>query len=153
MSAQSYTNRRRVLAEASLLKTEYPGNVGYRNFLTATIDCEQTFENTFYKDICGCSFTNRGRGKYPPYIPPYIPPQPPPRIEVLSGGNSTTNSFLILSGGYADTDSDTIFSGGQPPIVIVISEITGGDSNTNSLLIFSGGTSHTESLQIFSGGS
>lgn len=59
MSAQCYTNKRRILAEASLVKTVYPGRVEYTNKLSATINCNQNFQPLLYKDICKCGFNGR----------------------------------------------------------------------------------------------
>jgi hypothetical protein len=98
MSAQAYTNKRRILAEASLLKTVYPGQVGVKNTLAATIDCTQTLQPLLYKDICGCGFD--GRGNPPPIVPPS------PIISAINGGTSGTginNVALWISGSTSGT--------------------------------------------------
>ena len=136
MSAQSYTNKKRILAEASLRKTVYPGRVGFKNTLSATIDCNQSFEPLVYKDICGCGFTGRG----------IIPPQPIPPIiciNTLSGGESNTVAYIFVDGNCYS--SCNIFSGGSSSTSIncpnsVIQELiySGGSSSTNSMNILSG---------------
>lgn len=60
MSAQAYTNKRRVLAEASLLKVQYPVSVAFTNTLVPTINCNQNFQPIQYKDICPCAFNGYG---------------------------------------------------------------------------------------------
>jgi len=98
MSAQAYTNKRRILAEASLLKTVYPGRVGMKNTLSATIDCTQSFQPIEYTDICGCRFT--GRGNPPPIVPPS------PIITAINGGTSRTgieNVALWMDGDSSGT--------------------------------------------------
>jgi hypothetical protein len=103
MSAQAYTNKRRILAEASLLKTVYPGRVGVKNTLAATIDCTQSFQSIEYTDICGCKFDGRGISLARPAIV----------VTFITGGNSTSNIPDILSGGFSSTQSFQIFSGGS----------------------------------------
>jgi len=138
MSAQAYTNKRRILAEASLLKTVYPGRVGVKNTLSATIDCNQSFQSIEYKDICGCKFNGRGNP------PPIVPPVPPiVCVDTLSGGGSNTLAYIIYDGNCQV--SCTIFSGGNASTdincpVSIVQEIiyNGGSSSTNSMNILSG---------------
>ena len=103
MSAQAYTNKRRILAEASLLKTVYPGRVGVKNILAATIDCTQSFQPIEYNDICGCGFDGRGIPSATPVIV----------VTLITGGTSISNIPSILSGGSSSTQSFQIFSGGS----------------------------------------
>jgi hypothetical protein len=139
MSAQAYINRKRVLAEASLLKTVYPGRVEYTNKLSATINCNSNFNNIDYYDICECKFNGRGN---PPVRP--LPPTPPiVCINTLSGGGSNTIGYIIYDGNCYSS----------------CSILTGGNSNTqincvNSTIqsiIYDGGSSGTNSLVILSG--
>jgi hypothetical protein len=118
----------------------YPGRVGFKNNLSATIDCNQSFESIDYKDICGCTFN--GRGIIPsttssPIVPPII------CINTLSGGDSNTFAYIIYDGNCYS--SCNIFSGGNSSTSIncpnsVIQEIiySGGSSSTNSMNILSG---------------
>lgn len=64
MSAQSYTNKRRILAEASVTKTMYPQRVTYNNPILATRGCTPNFNNISYTTICACPFNGR-IGRYP----------------------------------------------------------------------------------------
>ena len=58
MSAQAYTNRRRILAEAAVLKVQYPKYIATKNNLTAAIDCNQNYSELVYKDNCvKCIYT------------------------------------------------------------------------------------------------
>jgi hypothetical protein len=52
MSAQGYTNKRRILAEASLLKVQYPTYIASKNTLSASIDCDLNYQAIVYTDIC-----------------------------------------------------------------------------------------------------
>lgn len=52
MSTQSYINRRRTIAEASITKVEYPKGVSSINRLSSTINCDPNFERIIYKEIC-----------------------------------------------------------------------------------------------------
>ena len=61
MSTQSYTNKRRIIAEASVLKIQYPKFIAVKNQLSPTIDCNQTYDTLVYKDICMCKFTGYGK--------------------------------------------------------------------------------------------
>ena len=61
MSAQGYTNKRRILAEASVLKVQYPKYVASKNTVSATIDCDSNYQAITYKDICSCKFTGYGK--------------------------------------------------------------------------------------------
>lgn len=60
MSSQAYTNRIRILAEASLTKTQYPANMISDNKLSATINCSPNFSILTYPYICPCTPNNRG---------------------------------------------------------------------------------------------
>ena len=96
MSAQSYTNKRRVLAEASALKVQYPVSVAFTNTLVPTINCNQTFQTLVYTDICACSFNGRGT----------LRPTPSLNVTSIDGGNSETgveNVSLMFDGGNAET--------------------------------------------------
>ena len=137
MSAQSYTNRKRILAEASLLKTMYPGRVGVKNTLAATIDCTQSFQPIEYTDICGCEFDGRGR------IDPYVVPPPIVCVNTLTAGNSNTLTYITYDGNCYN--SCNILSGGNVNTTIncpisIVQEIiySGGSSSTNSMNILSG---------------
>ena len=60
MSAQAYTNRRRILAEASVLKVQYPVRVAVTNTLVPTINCNQNFQPIQYNEVCMCVFNGYG---------------------------------------------------------------------------------------------
>jgi hypothetical protein len=101
MSAQGYTNRRRVLAEVGVQKVQYKKFIAVnRNPLAATINCDPNFSPIVYKDICMCPFNGYG-----PSIP--SPPQP----STYDGGNYATQSSNILDGGSSATNSTNVLSG------------------------------------------
>jgi len=60
MSSQAYTNRIRVLAEASVIKVQYPGRIATDNKLSAAINCSPNFTTITYPFICPCAPNNRG---------------------------------------------------------------------------------------------
>jgi hypothetical protein len=96
MSAQAYTNKRRVLAEASALKVQYKKNVAFTNSLVSTVNCNQTFQTLAYIDICSCPFNGKGT----------IQPIPLPNIVSINGGNSGTavgDVSLWFDGGNSGT--------------------------------------------------
>ena len=96
MSSQSYTNRIRILAEASTIKAQYPGRMLSENKILATVNCSLNFNPIVYTDICRSCVT------YPPAnlsIPRY------------SGGNSSTQSYIVLDGGNSTTNTSNILSG------------------------------------------
>jgi hypothetical protein len=101
MSAQCYTNKRRILAEASLRKVQYPGSIGLNNHpLYASINCKPDFSELVYLIKLCCVRT-------------YSTEKPPIRIIILEGGRSTTLSLDIVDGGNALTDSYDIIDGGN----------------------------------------
>jgi hypothetical protein len=96
MSSQSYTNRIRILAEASATKVQYPRQIATDNRLSATINCSRNFSPIVYLDICrNCILfliSNLGMPRY-------------------SGGNASTQSYIVLDGGNGETNSSNILSG------------------------------------------
>jgi len=48
-SAQCYTNKQRVMSEASVRKTQYPGSIALNNNpMYASINCNPIFNNLIY---------------------------------------------------------------------------------------------------------
>lgn len=99
MSAQSYTNKRRILAEASVVKAQYMKSVAVnKNSIYATINCLPNFQPITYIPTCSCPFD--GRGLSTPL------PQIPPTITAIDGGSSGTglgNVSLWIDGDNAET--------------------------------------------------
>uniref|UniRef100_A0A6C0EQA5 Uncharacterized protein n=1 Tax=viral metagenome TaxID=1070528 RepID=A0A6C0EQA5_9ZZZZ len=61
MSAQSYTNKRRILAETSVLKTQYNKGVTVNNnSIYATVNCNPNFQIITYTPACKCPFNGEG---------------------------------------------------------------------------------------------
>lgn len=60
MSSQAYTNRIRILAEASAIKVQYPSSIASDNRLSATINCSPNFTTIIYPFVCPCAPNNRG---------------------------------------------------------------------------------------------
>lgn len=138
MSAQSYTNKRRVLAEASLRKVQYPGNIALNNNpILATRNCSPDFQSLIYKPICGCEFNGRG-------IPPVRPPiNPTVCINILSGGGAGTIAYILYDGNCLGSCS--IFSGGNSTTSINC------QNSPIFEIIYDGGTSSTNTMNILSG--
>lgn len=116
MSTQAYTNKRRVLAEAGNRKVQYPGKVATNvNPIYATINCSANFQQLTYRDICGCSFTNRGV----PIVPPEPTPPEPPAFTALDGQDANTGLgdveywFDGGNSGTAQGDATYWFDGGS----------------------------------------
>ena len=135
MSAQAYTNRRRILAEASIVKVQFPKGVASHNKLTPTINCNQSFENIVYTPVCVCPFNGYGNA--------YIPPQPPPLICIptYDGGYSTTESGIVYDG--ASIGNYPILSGGAladgcANVYVLEEKYDGGNIATNSPNILPG---------------
>ena len=135
MSAQAYTNRRRILAEVGVPKVQYKKFIAQnRNPLAATINCNPDFRTLQYKDVCMCPFNGYG-----PYVP--IPPTPPPIcIPTYDGGISTTNANIIFSGSSSiSIPTLPILEGGIQP------------SNNTTEQIYDGGISTTSAGTVLTG--
>lgn len=99
MSTQAYTNKRRILAEASLRKVQYPGSIGLNNTpLYASINCNPDFNELTYSAKTCCTKVGSA---------------PPGLSSILDGGNGRTLSTIVLNGGNATTNSNEIFDGGN----------------------------------------
>jgi hypothetical protein len=148
MSVQAYTNKRRILAEASLRKTQYPGSIGLNNNpLYATINCNSDFTNLVYL-INRCCVKNTIH----PII--VIPP-------TLGSGGASTNPTSSLSGGDASTSSTTILSGGDagrnpyvqsPSSTLLSGKARGGDAFSQPSKSLIGGGASTNATTTASGG-
>lgn len=104
MSAQCYINKRRVLAEASLRKTQYPGSIGVNNNpIYASINSKPDFTELLY-------IINRCCVKF---HQSYSEPITPKIFLILKGGRSTTMSNGIIDGGNTLTNSYDIIDGGN----------------------------------------
>ena len=105
-SAACYTNRRRVLAEASVTKVQYPGRVATNNDTILSVrNCSPDYDIMNYVTTKPCCVS--------PIVVPPEPPQPPVISGILDGGNFTTQSMNILDGGNYATESTTILDGGN----------------------------------------
>jgi hypothetical protein len=106
MSAQCYTNKRRILAEASLRKTQYPGSIGLNNNpLYASINCKPNFTELVYLINRCCTKVIR--------LP--LPTKEP--LLVISGGNAFSFSNGTVSGGGAGTVPTETVEGGNSSTV------------------------------------
>ena len=55
MNAQCYTNKKRILAEASVRKVQYPGSIGLNNNpIYSAINCKPDFNNLNYVSKVCC---------------------------------------------------------------------------------------------------
>jgi hypothetical protein len=69
MSAQSYINRKRIIADASITKIEYPKGVSSINRLSSTINCDPNFQRIVYNEICRPCIYNPKPALAPPVVP------------------------------------------------------------------------------------
>ncbi len=101
-SAACYTNKRRVIAEASLTKVQYPQQIAVQNTLLPTENCSRNFSSVIYYTHIVCR-TNCNK---------YYPPQP---IfgSIIDGGSGLSEYTTILDGGSGTTESTTILDGGN----------------------------------------
>lgn len=145
MSAQCYTNKRRILAEASLRKTQYPGSVGLNNNpIYASINCKPDFSKLVYliKVCCIKRKTN------------ILPTEE--ILLILGGGGASSFSTSIVSGGGASTIATEIISGGNASGTAFGDNnsdiVSGGGASSVSTAIVSGGGASTMATEIVSGG-
>lgn len=103
-SAACYTNKRRILAQASVTKVQYPGRIAVNNdSIFSVINCNSDYDTIDYITTKPCCVS-----------PIVVPPQPPPSFsDILDGGNYITESTDILDGGNYTTESGTILDGGN----------------------------------------
>ena len=101
MSAQCYTNKRRVLAEASLRKTQYPGSIGLNNNpIYASINCNPDFTKLTYL-INRCCIRNINKS---------LPAEEV--LLILGAGGANSESTATVSGGGAFSIATETVSGG-----------------------------------------
>lgn len=134
MSAQAYINKRRILAEASLVKAQYTKGLAVnRNSIYASRNCIPTFQKLAYNPACKCPFN--GRGIYPPLAVPIFK-------FGADGGNANTNINDVdywLDGGNAGTSKvDIPISGGEAGLPIYYN---GGNAFTSGVGGIDGGQS------------
>jgi len=102
MSAQCYTNKRRILAEASVTKTQYPGSIGLNNNpIYASINCNPNFNELAYL-IKLCCFRSNPIQKSEPQNTLLILDGLHSRIVplgILDASNALTFSYEIIDGG------------------------------------------------------
>jgi hypothetical protein len=149
MSAQCYTNRRRVLAEASLLKVQYPGSIALNNNpLHASVNCNPDFNKVVYL-IKLCCFKN--------------PPNTVPDGEytlILGAGDSSAIISEIVSGGGANMTATEIIGGGYASGTIFFETLSAlssgrasaGNSRVRPKEVIDGGDASTVPTDVASGG-
>jgi hypothetical protein len=148
MSAQAYTNRRRVLAQAAVLKVQYSDNAGFTNTLSSSINCLQKYQPIVYTEICSCPWNGRGTIR----VKPPTPPTPGVIcIVTYDGGNSFTNANIIYSGETAFTNSGNILSGEPNTGGKIVVIYDGGNGLINATIVYSGEGAFTNSGNILSG--
>lgn len=122
-SAAWYINKRRVLAEASLTKIEYPGRIENINPLLPVRNCSPNYSVISYIDNVCCK----------PSKP--VPIVPPPVLGCnLDGGNSLSGPSIILDG----NGSSTILDGNGYCVAPFSCNLDAGNSSTVPTMIFDG---------------
>lgn len=128
MSAQAYTNKLRILAEAAITKVQYPGRIALnKNPILSTINCSPDFSVIDYVPIPKCCVFN---------------PLNNICIDILDGGMSQTIGYIIYDGNCLD-------------ICYVLS---GGNANTETIcqnttiltIVFDCGSASTDSTTFLS---
>lgn len=133
-SSASFTNKKRVLAEASVTKVQYPGRVANNNDSILSVkNCSPNFDQLEYNVRFNCP---------PPQRIPYFGCN-------IDGGNSTTESETIILG----QGSSFIFDGNGTcsSTSAFGSMLDGGNALTNINIVISGGDSSTNNVDIFDG--
>jgi hypothetical protein len=111
MSAQCYTNKTRVIAEASLRKIQYPGSIGLNNNpIYAAINCNTDFSQLIYV-INRCCVK---RSVAQPLRAMETKSKVVKLLIILSGGNAISKPLGTVSGGGASTITVETISGGEP---------------------------------------
>lgn len=123
-SAACYTNRRRVLAESSVTKVEYPGKIAVNDAILSVQNCSPNFQVLFYRSNPSCR-----------------PCKPTPSIiYYYSGGGAFTNPSTGISGGNAFSNPPAWISGGNAGSPTLYS---GGNAFSNPSSGISGGSANT----------
>lgn len=94
-SAACYTNKRRVIAEASITKVQYPRQIAVQNTLLSTENCPRNFLSLNYVHNIPCNTH---------CLSPAIG-------GILDGGYTSTQSLIILDGGNHAIEPSTILDG------------------------------------------
>ena len=125
MSVQRLTNRKRILAEVSNNKVQYPRLAINNNPIYATSTCQPNFFPLQYATrICCYEIVNKCYPSHTltggaPGIPPYF---------YVNGGNPGSNSICSINGGTFGTSCYSL------------STLTGGIPGSTPSYIVSGGT-------------
>ena len=102
-SAACYTNKRRVIAEASITKVQYPGKIANNNDSILSVqNCSPNFATLAYYTHIICRKNCHKPG----------PPEPI-LDNILEGGSGPDEFTTILDGGNGTTESTTILDGGN----------------------------------------
>jgi hypothetical protein len=150
MSAQCYTNKRRVLAEASVRKVHYPGSVALNNNpLYASINCKPDFNKVVYLIKLCCFKTPQNTLPDGEYI-----------VVLGAGGASTIITEIVSGGGASVTPTETVgggYSSGSMFVEILSMLSTGtafaGNSTGVSEGTIGGGDASTVATDTAMGGS
>ena len=125
MSAQTITNRLRILAIAENTKVQYPGNIIQSSPLISTINCNVGFDRLMYtvsrKKCCfppvkSCNLPSSINGGNPSSLPTYFVdggiPSSRPSCYVNAG--NTCNSPLSINGSNPSSTPSYFVDGGLP---------------------------------------
>ena len=175
MSAQTITNRLRVLAIANNTKAQYPGNISQSSPLISTINCNVGFRKLIYtanrKECC----VPRSSINNPCNLPPLLNGGGPSSIPsyFVNGGLPSSNPTcyikseicgfpLSMDGGNPSSIASYFANGGLPssnPTCYVNSDpcrlptsINGGNPSSISSYFVSGGSPSSNHVCSISGG-
>jgi hypothetical protein len=132
MSAQAYTNKLRLLAEAGVTKVQYPGRIALnKNPILSTSNCSPDFSVINYIPNPRCCVYSQ---KNIPVIDLCI--------DTLDGGLSQTNGYIIYDGNCKS--NCYIISGGDSNTSITCENITILE------IVYDGGSASTASTTFLS---
>jgi len=137
MSLQRLTNRKRILAEVSNNKVQYPRLAVNNNPLYATSTCQANFSVLRYSTRICCS-----------EIPDNCYPLP-----ILTGGSPGTPPYFYVNGGLPGSTSVCLLNGGKLVTTCYsLSTMTGGIPSSIPSYIVNGGNPSTNTVCFITGG-
>jgi hypothetical protein len=148
MSAQCYTNKRRILAEVSVRKVQYPGSIALNNNpIYATTNCKPDFTRLVYLIKLCCTKTGKERVTTEEVT-----------LILGAGGAFLIPTGTVLGGGASTVPSETVGGGGASGQVFTettpepLEDVGGGGASALATESVAGGDASTTATETASGG-
>lgn len=148
MSAQCYTNKRRILAEVSVRKVQYPGSIALNNNpIYATTNCRPDFSRLVYLIKLCCTKVGKDR-----IITEEV------TLILGAGGAFLVTPGVVLGGGASTVPTETVGGGGASGRVFIetppepLEDVGGGGASTLADESVAGGDASTLATETASGG-